>query len=220
MRIAINGKEIVISETVFNSILVVIVLSILALIVNYKIKKERVDKAPSNFINLIEMLVEFVDNLVLTNMGNSGMNLAPFIITILSYMGISNTLGIIGIKPPTSDLSITLTLGIGIFLLIQYTKLSTHGGLFGYLKSFTKPLSFITPINIISDLSNPVSMSFRLFGNIMSGALIIALLHGSLGYFSPIIAAPLHLYFDLFIGLLQAYIFVMLTTIFVDQAKA
>lgn len=220
MRIAINGKEIVISETVFNSILVVIVLSILALIVNYKIKKERVDKAPSNFINLIEMLVEFVDNLVLTNMGNSGMNLAPFIITILSYMGISNTLGIIGIKPPTSDLSITLTLGIGIFLLIQYTKLSTHGGLFGYLKSFTKPLSFITPINIISDLSNPVSMSFRLFGNIMSGSLIIALLHGSLGYFSPIIAAPLHLYFDLFIGLLQAYIFVMLTTIFVDQAKA
>ena len=220
MWIAINGKEIVISETVFNSTLVVIVLSILALIVNYKIKKERVDKAPSNFINLIEMLVEFVDNLVLTNMGNSGMNLAPFIITILSYMGISNTLGIIGIKPPTSDLSITLTLGIGIFLLIQYTKLSTHGGLFGYLKSFTKPLSFITPINIISDLSNPVSMSFRLFGNIMSGSLIIALLHGSLGYFSPIIAAPLHLYFDLFIGLLQAYIFVMLTTIFVDQAKA
>jgi F-type H+-transporting ATPase subunit a len=220
MRIGINGKEIIIPETILNSILVITLLSILAIVVNYKIKKEKVDKAPSNFINLFEILVEFVDGMIRSNMGENGLSLAPFVATIITYLALSNILGIVGLTPPTTDISVTLTLAIMVFFMVQYTRIKSNGGFIGYFKSFTRPISIITPINIISDLANPISMAFRLFGNMMSGTLIVALLHGTLGYFSPLITTPLHLYFDLFTGLLQAYIFIILTMIFIDEAKA
>lgn len=220
MIIKISGMEIVISDTILSSIFVVTLLSILAIVVNYKIKKEKVDKAPSNFINIVEILVEFVNGIVKSNMGDRGMTLAPFITTLISYLALGNILGIVGLTPPTTDLSITLTLALSVFFMVQFTKIRSNGGLIGYLKSFTKPMAMITPINIISDIANPISMSFRLFGNIMSGSLIVALLHGALGYLSPLITTPLHLYFDLFAGLLQAYIFVILTMIYIDEAKA
>lgn len=218
MHFLISGKEIIISETVLNSILVVALLSILAFVVNNKIKKERVDKAPSNFINIIEMLVEFIDGMVRTNMGERNMGFAPFMTTLISYLAVSNLLGIVGLEAPTSDFSVTLTLAVFVFVTVQASKIKSSGGLFGYFKSFTKPMGFMTPINIITELANPISMSFRLFGNIMSGALIIALLNGALGYFSPLVTTPLRLYFDVFIGLLQAYIFVMLAMIFIEGA--
>ncbi len=218
MRFSISGEEIIISETVLSSILVVTLLSILAIVVNHKIKKERVDKAPSNFINIIEMLVEFIDGMVRSNMGERNMRFAPFMTTLISYLAVSNLLGIVGLEAPTSDYSVTLTIAVFVFIITQSFKIKTSGGLFGYIKSFTKPMGFMTPINIITELANPISMSFRLFGNIMSGALIVALINGALGYFSPLVTTPLRLYFDVFIGLLQAYIFVMLAMIFIDGA--
>lgn len=217
MRLSINGNEII-SGTVLNNIFVVIALSILAFVVNHKIKKEKVDKSPSNFINIIEILIEFIDGMVKDNMGERNMVFAPFMATLISYLAISNLFGVISTKPPTSDYSVALTLAIIVFIVIQSAKIKSNGGLFGYFRSFTKPVGLITPINIITEISNPISMSFRLFGNVMSGSLIVALLYGALGYFSPLITAPLHLYFDVFTGLLQAYIFVMLTMIFIEGA--
>src|SRR5690606_14723756 len=132
----------------------VTLLSILAIVVNYKIKKEKVDKAPSNFINIVEILVEFVNGIVKSNMGDRGMTLAPFITTLISYLALGNILGIVGLTPPTTDLSITLTLALSVFFMVQFTKIRSNGGLIGYLKSFTKPMAMITPINIISDIAN------------------------------------------------------------------
>ncbi|WFA08158.1 F0F1 ATP synthase subunit A [Tissierella sp. Yu-01] len=206
------------SETVMNGILVVLALSIFAIVVNIKVKKAKVDKAPSNFLNIIEMFVEFINDMVKSNMGEKGMKFAPLMITLMSYLAVANIFGLIGLASPTSDYSITLTLALFVFALVQVVKFRSYGGLVGYGKSFTEPVPLLTPINIISEIANPISMSFRLFGNIMSGSLIMALLHGALGYFSPLVTAPLRLYFDIFTGLLQAYIFVMLTMIFIDGA--
>lgn len=218
MRFVVIGKEIIITETVLNSIIIVLILSIFALIVNSKIKRAKVDKAPSNFLNIVELLIEFIDDMVKTNMGKKNMKFAPLMVTLISYLAVANTMSIAGFMAPTTDYSITLTLALIVFALVQVTKFKGSGGLLGYIRSFTKPFALITPINIISDLANPISMSFRLFGNMMSGALIMSLLHGALGYLSPLVAAPLHLYFDFFTGLLQAYIFVILTMIFIDGA--
>jgi F-type H+-transporting ATPase subunit a len=213
-----GGGSIIIPETVMNAILVVAVLSILAIVVNKKIKKARVDKAPSNFLNVIEIFVEFINNMVKSNMGENKMQYAPVMSVLISFIAFANILGILGFEPPTSDYSVTLTLALFVFFIVQGTKIKSSGGLKGYLKSFTKPVALIAPINIISEIANPISMSFRLFGNIMTGSLIMALLHGALGYFSPLVTAPLHLYFDLFSGILQSYIFVILAMIFIDGA--
>ncbi len=218
LSFVLNGKTIVIPETVMNGILVAIVLSILAIVVNKEIKKARVDKAPSNFLNVIEIFVEFINNMVKSNMGENKMQYAPVMSVLISFIAFANILGILGFEPPTSDYSVTLTLALFVFVLVQGVKIKSSGGIIGYFKSFTKPVALLTPINIITEVANPISMSFRLFGNIMSGSLIMALLHGALGYFSPLVTAPLHLYFDIFTGILQSYIFVMLTMIFIDGA--
>lgn len=218
MKFLVGGMEIVITETVFNSILVVLLLSILALIVNSKIKKAKVDDVPSDFLNIIEILVEFIDGMVVENMGKRNMKFAPLMLTLISYLAVANTVTIFGFTSPTSDYSVALTLALLVFILVQVTKFRENKGLLGYVRSFGKPFKFIAPINIISELANPISMSFRLFGNIMSGALIMALVQNSFGYLSPLLKAPLHLYFDVFTGLLQAYIFVMLTMIFIEGA--
>lgn len=210
-----KGGSIIVPETVMNAILIGIVLSILAIVVNKKIKKAQVDKAPSNFLNIIEIFVEFINNMVKSNMKEKT-SYAPFMATLISFIAFANILGLLGLKAPTSDYSVALTLALSVFVIVQATKIKSSGGLKGYLKSFTKPIAVITPINIISEIANPISMSFRLFGNIMSGSLIMALLHGALGYFSPLVTAPLHLYFDIFTGILQSYIFVILAMIFID----
>lgn len=221
MKISIvNGNEILISETVFNGILVVLLISIFSIIVNSKIKKARIDKAPSNFLNIVEIFVEFIDSLVKGNMEEKNLAFAPLMGMLISYLAVANTISLFGLTSPTSDYSVTLTLGLVVFGIIQFFKFKTRGGPIGYIKSFTEPVAVMTPINIISEFINPISMSFRLFGNIMSGSLILALIHGALGYFSPIVTVPLHLYFDIFTGILQAYIFVMLSMIYIDGATA
>lgn len=221
MKISIvNGSEILISETVFNGILVVLLISIFSIIVNSKIKKARVDRAPSNFLNIAEIFVEFIDSLVKGNMDEKNLVFAPLMGMLISYLAVANTISLFGLTSPTSDYSVTLTLGLVVFGIIQFFKFKTRGGPIGYIKSFAEPVAVMTPINIISEFINPISMSFRLFGNVMSGSLILALIHGALGYFSPIVTVPLHLYFDIFTGILQAYIFVMLSMIYIDGATA
>ena len=219
MKLSIlRGNEVFISETVMNSILVTIVLIVIGIIAKREVTKAKVDEAPSNFLNIVEILLDFIKDMLKSNMGAKNMRFAPLMITLISYLAVANTITIAGFASPTSDCSIALTLALFVFIIVQVEKFKSSGGVSGYFKSFTKPFALITPINIISELANPISMSFRLFGNMMSGGLIMALIHNSLGYLSPLVKAPLHLYFDLFTGLLQAYIFVMLTMIFVDGA--
>ncbi|GFN36193.1 F0F1 ATP synthase subunit A [Tepidimicrobium xylanilyticum] len=208
------GKSIFIPDTVVNVYLVVIILLILAAIVNKKVKQASPDEKPSNFLNVIELAVEAVENLVKQTMGAKHVRFASYIFTLMAFLLFANLFGLLGFTPPTSNYSVTLTLALITFILTQYYGLKTNG-LLGYLKGFTEPMAFLTPLNIIGELANPISLSFRLFGNILSGVIIMGLLYQALGYIAPIITPPLHAYFDLFSGILQTFIFSMLTMIFI-----
>ena len=132
------------------------------------------------------------------------------------YLFFSNLWGLLGMRPPTSDLSTTFAMALMTFLMVQYYGIKT-GGIKNYLKGFLDPLPFLLPLNVIGELANPVSLSFRLFGNIVGGVIIMGLIYAALpGLLQIGIPAVLHVYFDVFSGVLQAFIFVMLSMIFVS----
>ncbi|MBU5436729.1 F0F1 ATP synthase subunit A [Tissierella sp. MSJ-40] len=218
LLIRIAGKDIIVPDTIVNVWVVTVLLIIFALVVNKKIKKASIDEAPSNFLNVIEALVDVVEGLVKDTMGPQNMKFAPYILTIMCFLIVANLFGLLGFSPPTSDYSVTFSLALITFVLTQYWSFKNAGGLLGYLKGFTEPMAFLTPLNVIGELANPISLSFRLFGNIMSGGIIMALLYNALGYIAPLITPPLHAYFDVFSGVLQTFIFIMLSMIFIGGA--
>ena len=182
--------------------------------------------------HLAEMAVEKVEGLVNENMGEFFSGFAPFIIAILALSGVSRLLSLFGLFPPTSDINIVGGWAVLVFVLITYYKMKA--GPLCYLKSFTKPVALLTPINIISEVATPVSMAFRHYGNVLSGLVISVLLRSALGGLSSLllgwlpgflgdiplfqvgIPAVLSIYFDVFSGCLQAFIFAMLTMMYVS----
>ena len=177
-----------------------------------------------------EWIVEKCDNMVNVNMGEYFRGFAPFIAAIMALSAFSSLSSLLGLFPPTSDINIVGGWAILVFGLITYYKLKA--GPWFYLKGFAEPVPFLLPMNIISEAATPVSMSFRHYGNILSGSIISALLAaafaglsnlllGWIPYLGDIpllrigIPAVLSLYFDIFSGGLQAFIFATLTMMYV-----
>ncbi|NLY77164.1 MAG: F0F1 ATP synthase subunit A [Tissierellia bacterium] len=208
------GKEIVIPETIVNVYIVAIILIIFAVVVNRKIKKTNPNDIPSGLLNVVEVAVELVQTLVKQNMGEKQIWFTPYIFTLASFLLVSNLFGLLGFTPPTSDYNVTLSLALITFTLTQFYGIKNNG-IGGYLKGFFDPLPFLLPLNILGELANPISLSFRLFGNILSGVIIMSLIYNALGLISPLITPVLHAYFDVFAGILQTFIFSMLTMIFI-----
>lgn len=184
---------------------------------------------------LAEMLVDFVNKTVKETMGEKFMHFAPYIATLLIYAVIGALVSIIGLRSMTADFNVTLTWALMTFFLITFYKFKTNGFI-GYFKSFGKPMALLTPINIISEVATPLSMAFRMFGNVSGGMVITGLLYAALGALSKavhlsftlgpfginltqlFIPAVLSVYFDLFSGCIQAYIFATLTMVYVSSA--
>ena len=188
-----------------------------------------------------EMIVGAFDNLVGSNMGQkyTATWYLPFIGALFSLSLGCSLSSLIGCYAPTSDLSTVLAWALLVFALITFNKIRS-GGILGYLKGYTEPIPVMTPFNIIGEIATPVSMAFRHFGNIASGSVITALIYGGLSALSslilgllpgalgetlsgiPIFAAGLpavlSLYFDFFSSFLQAFIFCMLTMMYVSDA--
>ena len=178
-----------------------------------------------------EWVVEKVDGLVMDNMGKRFMGFAPFIAAILGISAFSSLSSLLGLFPPTSDMNIVAGWAILVFVLITHYKLK--GGVFPYVKGFFEPVPVFAPFNIIGELATPVSMSFRHYGNVLSGVVIATLvgsalqglsrmilgwIPGFLGSFPLLqigIPAVLSVYFDLFSGCMQAFIFAMLTMLYI-----
>ena len=164
----------------------------------------------------IEAGVEFAAKTVEENMGHDSKNFIPYIGSLAIYLLLLNMVGLFGIKPPTSDYSVSLGLAITSFLVIQgYTIKKLGVG--GYFKGYASPLAVLLPINIMERIMLPVSLSLRLYGNIFAAAMIMELIYEALLGFNFITAIgipiPFHFYFDLFDGTIQMVIFVMLTMI-------
>ena len=176
---------------------------------------------------IAEWIVEKVTNLVQNSMGERFMGFVPFIAAILGLSALSSLSSLLGLFPPTSDLNIVAGWAILVFILITYYKL--QGGLWPYVKGLFTPVPLFAPMNVLGEVATPVSMSFRHYGNVLSGVIISALvgtalkglsnmllgwLPGVLGQFPFLqigLPAILSLYFDIFSGCMQAFIFAMLT---------
>lgn len=181
--------------------------------------------------HVLELLIAKTESLVQTNMGDYFKGFAPFVAAIMALSACSSLLSLLGLYPPTSDLNIVGGWAILVFILITYYKCKC--GPIHYLKSFAEPVAFFAPMNLISELATPVSMAFRHYGNVLSGsvisvlvaaglqgvsAMILGWLPGFLGEFPLFqigIPAVLSVYFDVFSGCLQAFIFATLTMLYI-----
>lgn len=217
-----------ITEAQINSCLVLISVFALCLYLTHGIK----EKAETKRQLIAEWIVEKVEGLVNENMGAYFSGFAPFIAAILALSAFSSLLSLLGLYPPTSDLNIVAGWAILVFILITYYKCKC--GPLVYAKSFAQPVALLLPINIISEVATPISMAFRHYGNVLSGTVISVLVAAGLQGLSSLllgwlpgvlgeipflqvgIPAILSVYFDLFSGCLQAFIFAMLTMMYVS----
>ena len=169
------------------------------------------------------------------SMGSRFMSFAPYIATLLVYAVLGALVSLLGLRSMTADFNVTLTWALMTFVLITYNKIKSNG-IGGYFKGFAQPIAFMLPLNLISEVATPLSMAFRMFGNISGGMVITTLLYGALGALSSALhisfsigsvvislgqlftPAVLSIYFDLFSGCIQAYIFATLTMVYVSSA--
>ena len=161
-----------------------------------------------------ESIVSWLDKFVTGMVGEEGKRYAPYLISVLIYIGISNGIGLCGLKPPTKDMNVTAALAIMSNVLIEYAGIHKKG-VKGWLKSFTQPIAIVTPINILEVFIKPLSLCMRLFGNVLGAYVIMELIKLLIPVVVPI---PFSFYFDVFDGLIQAYVFVFLTSLFIKEA--
>ncbi len=206
------GEGIPITQTITTTWFIMIVISALAIYLGKNLTKK-----PGKRQVVAEVIVGGIYDLTEKTMGDKFKNFAPYVGTLLFLVGFSNIAGLFGLRPPTADLNTTLGLSLMTFFMIHYTGIKLKG-FGGYLKGFLEPLPFLLPINIMGEIATPISLSFRLFGNILGGVIIMTLVYQALGMFAILVPAVLHVYFDLFAGLLQSFIFAMLTMVFISLA--
>ena len=216
-----------VSESQVNSLLVLITILAVCLYLTHGLN-EHIKLKRQHFA---ELIVEKVSGMVKENMGDYFAGFTPFIIAILGLSAFSSLITLCGLYPPTSDINIVGGWALLVFFLITYYKLKA--GPLVYVKSFAQPVALLAPINIISEVATPVSMAFRHYGNVLSGSVIAVLIGSALGGLSSLILgklpsfiadipllqvgipAVLSIYFDVFSGCLQAFIFATLTMMYI-----
>ena len=208
------GQDLWITTTEIGLCIVTIVILILAFVTDRKMK--RATEIPGTFQNIIEMAVESLDHLVSGTMGHNAKKFVNYIGTIFIFILFCNIGGLFGLRTPTADFGVTFMLGVFTFCIVQYQGIKCHG--IGHLTSMAKPFPVLFPINLIGEFTNPLSQALRLFGNMMSGVVIMGLWYGMMPIFVKIgIPSFLHVYLDLFSGCIQTYVFCMLTMVYVND---
>lgn len=183
---------------------------------------------PKGIVLLCIMFVEWADGMVASIVSKDYVEkMGPFVGTLAAYLLTANYIGLLGFANPTLNFSCTLAITLVAWCVFQGTDIK-YKGVGGYAKSFFEPIFLFVISNVFSVLAPLISMSMRLFGNILSGSIIMSLVYSATGTLSaklfpflggfniigPVIASVLHLYFDLFSGFLQMYLFIMLTMVF------
>lgn len=197
--------------------LVSIVIWIVLFIAAKKVEKADPEEKPKGLALLLEMLVEFVNGLVVNTMGEHNLAFAPFIGSVVLFISLSNIIGIFALSAPTSDINVTLALAVFAMGMMVYTGVKFNGGYGTFKNLFFGEFPWLFPIEVVSQLARPVSLAFRLFGVVLSGELLLGLVNQALGWFTPLVVPLLQIYFDLFDGLVQVYIFIVLVMIWTSM---
>ena len=181
---------------------------------------KRAKQVPTGFQNVVELMVEKVDDMVKGVMGKHASVFANYIGTIFMFILVSNISGLFGLRPPTADYGVTLPLGIMTFCIIHFVQFK-HNKPKAIWTDMCSPLPpwlpIWFPINVISEIAVPISLSLRLFANVLSGTIMMALIYSLLSKVAYIWPGALHAYFDLFSGAIQTYVFCMLTMTYITN---
>ena len=213
------GQEVWITTSHVCIAIVMMVLVIFSIIANRKLA--HATEVPDTFQNVLELMVEKLSGIVEGNMGSHAPKFTNYICTIFVFILVSNISGLFGLRPPTADYGTTFALGIITFALIHITKWRNRS----FKQIWTDMCSPLPPwfplwlpINLISEIAVPISLSLRLFANVLSGTVMMALVYGLLAKIAYVWPAVLHVYFDLFSGAIQTYVFCMLTMTYITQS--
>ena len=190
-----------------NMMLLLVVGSIL---LTRNLKVDHISKRQAALEALYSLGKNFFEGLL----GKEGSRYVPYLMTVALYIACSNVIGVFGVKPPTKDLDVTAALALMSIVLIEYAGVRARGGA-GFLKSLAAPTPIMTPMNILEIAIRPTSLCMRLFGNVLGAFVIMELLKLVVPVFVP---AVFSLYFDLFDGLIQTYVFVFLTALFMKES--
>ena len=213
LKLNLFGQEVYLTTTHISLLIICTGLIVFALVVRSKLKDT--DGKPGALQNAAELMVEMLDGMVHGSMGKKGIPYRNYIGTLFMFLLLSNLSGLLGLRPPTADYGVTLGLGLITFFIVQtnnirYNKIGAFTDLF-------KPLPFLFPINLIGEIATPISLSLRLFGNVLAGTVIMALIYALLSKIAFFWPGVLHVYFDIFSGAIQAYVFCMLTMVFIGN---
>ncbi|HIS48133.1 MAG TPA: F0F1 ATP synthase subunit A [Candidatus Scybalocola faecigallinarum] len=204
------GDGIPVYESVVVTWIIMAVFTLLSIILVRNLRVENVSKKQL----MLESFIEFLQNFFEGTVGKNGKRYVPYLITVALYIGASNLIGVFGFTPPTKDMNVTAALAIASIILIEYSGIHQKG-VKGWLKAFGQPVPVIAPLNLLEIIIRPLSLCMRLFGNVLGSFVVMELLKALLPVGLPV---PFSLYFDVFDGLIQAYVFVFLTSLFIKEA--
>lgn len=205
-----------ISKPVMSTLIITVVLCLVFILLSFKIKKvDPLKKTPLWLVPMM-MLVEMMNNFIKQNIGKRWKTFAPWFLSIAIFIFFSNISAVFLLENPTSYIMITLALALTSFFVIQGAGIASNGFL-GYLKGFIDPTPVMLPMNIISEISLPISLCLRLFGNIISGSVIALLIKGFAGWWAVPIMPVVNIVFDIGFGLIQTAVFVILSIIFTSM---
>ena len=208
--VRLGSIEIPVAESVVISWVVIAVIGLLSFFLTRNLKTKNISKRQA----AAEFIVTKLESMVEGMIGEEGKEYIPYLITVLLFIAFSDIIGIFGMKPPTKDMNVTAALALMSIVLVQAAGIRKKK-LKGWLKGFTQPIAVVTPINILELVIKPLSLCMRLFGNVVGAFVIMELLICIVPVGIPLVFS---MYFDIFDGLLQAYVFVFLTSMYIAEA--
>lgn len=213
--LSIAGIEVWITETIVNTWIIMGVLILFAIIARIRLKNFQV--VPKGFQNVVEIIIETFDKFAVNTLGEKLSYIAPWFFMVFAFILSSALFSVFGMRAPTADWATTFALAFATFALMLIMGFKHKKG--EYLKSFFYPHFIFFPLNLIGELAKPVSLSFRLFGNMLSGTIILTLYYGLTPLFVQLgIPVLLHAFFDVIFGAIQTYIFVIISLMYVKGA--
>ena len=197
-------------ESVVVTWIIMAVVFLLCIIFVRNLKVENPGKKQLVLETAVQGLYSFFKDTI----GEHGTAYIPYLMAVALYIGIANLIGLLGFKPPTKDMNVTVALAVMSIVLIEVSGIRQKGTK-GWLKSFAEPMPIVLPINVLEIFIKPLSLCMRLFGNVLGSFVIMELIKIII---PPVLPAVFSCYFDIFDGLIQAYVFVFLTALFIKEA--
>lgn len=214
LKYHVFGQELWITTTTIGSWIITLTILLIGFYASRKLKKA--SDVPGVFQNMLEYAMEMLNKMADGILGINAKRFANYIGTIFLFILFCNLSGLFGLRSPTGDFGVTFLLGLVTFVIVNYQGIKNRGK--GHFTSLFQPIPILFPINVIGEFANPLSISLRLFANLLSGIIIMGLWYGMMPWFAKIgIPAALHVYCDLFSGAIQTYVFCMLTMVYISD---